>query len=251
MPPDYDIKSIHDRSVWRHEYGHYLDRLIGKDINYGSYISTRNDFSYLIKAETDELLKISGFDGSSENALEILEKRAEMRKLTETISTLSKEERSNYIEQTAQELGFSRKLIDDFMEEETIHDPNSGVDADLRKLVMLHGLKKRDANVFFAGINDGLLYSESYKMYKKGQTGHFSDLIGSASKNKLLGHGPSGFGGHDDDYLKDFGAPETEVFANLTSLLGNGEFWIKTVEMFYPALTKKYRQILDEVQNDG
>ena len=77
--------------------------------------------------------------------------------------------------------------------------------------------------------------------------GKFSDTVGSASKNKLLGYGPYGNGGHNNQYYKDragFGQ-QTEVFANLTCLLGsNSNVWVTAIDFFYPTLTSLFKDIL-------
>jgi len=92
--------------------------------------------------------------------------------------------------------------------------------------------------------DDGL---EDLSMYKKGLVGNFSDTIGSATKNKLLGFGPYGYGGHPDSYYKKTAGygQQAEVFANLTSLLGSdSKVWATAIHSFYPTLTELFKDIL-------
>jgi SPP1 gp7 family putative phage head morphogenesis protein len=248
MPSSKDIKNIGDKSTWRHEYGHFLDQMLGRDKK-GYYRSYHDDFNGVMEAETKELLKNSGFGRKSKAQQSILESiKKKNTSLEAAARKMSSSDRTEYISKAAKKVGFNEQVINAFIDSETVFDSDSGIGVDVRKMKLLQGLEDKNPHMFFRSIYDGVDRYDAQAMYKKGQTGKFSDLVGSASKNKMLGHGHGGVGGHSDSYLKHKGRPETEVFANLTALLGNGDFWVKTVETFYPVLTKKYRKILsDEV----
>ena len=84
--------------------------------------------------------------------------------------------------------------------------------------------------------------------FKKGfNVPAFSDLLGSASKNRILGHNSerSGHFGHGDSYYRQ-GLANTEVFANVTALKSTNEpFWDKVLEVFVPETSKAYDELLD------
>jgi hypothetical protein len=88
---------------------------------------------------------------------------------------------------------------------------------------------------------------ENLSMYEKGLVGLFTDTVGSATKNKLLGLGPYGGSGHTTSYYKERAGygQQTEVFANLTSLLGSdSKVWATATRSFYPTLTELFKDIL-------
>jgi hypothetical protein len=61
----------------------------------------------------------------------------------------------------------------------------------------------------------------------------------------LFGKGQYGYGGHDNAYLKKAGNAETEVFANLTTLISdNNKVWDRIVDSLYPETTKLFKAIL-------
>ena len=112
-------------------------------------------------------------------------------------------------------------------------------------LEIIEAIENKDAVLFMSSVHgagaDGLL------IYRKGLIGKFSDTIGSATKNKLLGHGPHGSGGHSNKYYDDRKGTgqQAEVFANLTSLLGSdSKVWAAAIESFYPSLTTLFKDIL-------
>ena len=234
------INSIHGQGTWRHEYGHYLDDVIGS----GIYRSNSSDFKLAIKTDTDIILKQSGLGRKSKANDAFLDDRfSRQQKLANDFVSMSKEERAAIIESMASDTGIPVGAVNDFFNMETVHSIDD-IDRDLRIGLLLDAVKNKDAATFMRSLNVG--GAGDSITYKNGLVGKFSDLVGSATKNKLLGHGQHGNGGHSNQYYKSFsGAAETEVFANLTALLGaENIFWQKTTETFYPALTKLFKEVL-------
>ena len=89
-------------------------------------------------------------------------------------------------------------------------------------------------------------YTERTQNYYSGQIGKFSDMIGSACKNKFCGAGEFGNGGHPSKYYSDTGYGNTEVFANITALKGaNSRFWDVALETFLPRSNDAYKELLE------
>lgn len=238
-PDDY-----HGQGVWRHEYGHFIDHQKGSGY---IYRSSRDDFSQLMKAETQEIRKASGYGRKSKaNDAFLQTRQRDYQQLKSQLIDMDRAQRAEFLQSQAERLGLSLADFQRFMERETLHTEHS-LARDLRLGKLMKAIDDRDAVHFMDAIYSDLAYKEKSAVYYKGLLGKFSDLIGSASKNKLLGHGPHGFGGHSNSYLKDHGQAETEVFANLMSLLGSGDaVWQQTINRFYPKLTQLFEAILNE-----
>lgn len=238
-----DIANIQGQGTWRHEYGHYLDDKIGMNST-GLYRSNSSDFKSAIKTDTDVILKQSGLGRKSKsNDVFLDNRRNRQQKLVNDFSLLSKEERASIIETMANDTGIPVSAVNDFFNMETVHSIDS-IGRDVRIGLLLDAVKNKDAASFMRTL--AVDKDKDVITYNKGLTGKFSDLVGSATKNKLLGHGKYGYGGHTNQYYKSYsGAAETEVFANLTALLGaENVFWQKTTEAFYPTLTKLFKEVL-------
>jgi hypothetical protein len=239
---NYDLGDYQAQGVWRHEYGHYLDHANGRSY---TYRSSFEDFTDTIRKETDAIVQASGFGRSSKSKDAFLIQRAESYKnLTETIIALDKPARKAYLNDQAKKLGLSLKEIEGFFAKETAHVDDI-LARDVRMSLALEAIGRQDAVSFVEAINGNVDTKQRSQNYKKGLVGNFSDLVGSAAKNKILGHGPHGIGGHSNSYLKNPGSSQTEVFANLAALLGSdSDFWHKTTNHFYPALSKLFKEIL-------
>jgi hypothetical protein len=172
------------------------------------------------------------------------ERKSLFAQIGEDLRNLDSEKRDGYINEKASGIGLSVGAVRDFLTKQTIHTENT-IGKKARELALIEGIKRADAALIMESFNNGLDHAEKSETYKKGLTGKFSDLVGSATKNKVLGHGKYGFGGHSNIYLKRKGSGETEVFANLTTLLGDSnDVWDKIVNSLYPKTSSLFMEIM-------
>lgn len=236
--------SLSSQGTWRHEFGHYVDNEMTGTVL--EFRSSSADFKKAMKKDSDALMKVSG---SKLKEFDDIETNVSSRKnlvdtVNQTIKSLDKNDIAAYLIAKSDALGIQLNDVYQFFERETIHVADT-IGRDARIARLLQAIERKDAYLFMEAFNGGLDYAYKSAIYDKGLTGKFSDLVGSATKNKLLGQGEGGFGGHPDKYLKTRGNAETEVFANLTVLLGSDNpFWHKTVNTFYPTLTKLFMEIM-------
>jgi SPP1 gp7 family putative phage head morphogenesis protein len=234
--------SIKNQGTWRHEYGHFLDNVLsdGKQ----TYRSSQKDFDDILKAETAEILINAGFGRRSKSQIDFNVKRqAEIKALQQEMANMDILEADKFVTAKAKEIGFNLDNLDKFFRQETTY-----IDSDTttmyRKALMLDAIKNKDVSSFMVSLN-GI---DDRANYRKGNIGKFSDLVGSATRNKLLGWGTNGNGGHSNAYYRARSdRANTEVFANLTALYGSpNKFWSDVVDVFYPQTGKLYKGILND-----
>ena len=234
--------SIKNQGTWRHEYGHFLDNVLsdGKQ----TYRSSQKDFDDILKAETAEILINAGFGRRSKSQIEFnVKRKAEIEALQQEMANMDILEADKFVTAKAKEIGFNLDNLDKFFRQETTY-----IDSDTttmyRKALMLDAIKNKDVSSFMVSLN-GI---DDRANYRKGNIGKFSDLVGSATRNKLLGWGTNGNGGHSNAYYRARSdRANTEVFANLTALYGSpNKFWTDVVDVFYPQTGKLYKGILND-----
>jgi hypothetical protein len=74
----------------------------------------------------------------------------------------------------------------------------------------------------------------------------FSDLVGSATNNKVGGW-EYGYGGHSDEYYASSPnfAQQVECFANIYCIYGQDDVFLhKVIEKLMPNMTKAFKEIL-------
>lgn len=240
-PDTIDLKT---QGTWRHEYGHFIDNILS-GTPYG-FRSSAKDFDDILKAETETVLANAGFARKSAKQTAFnIERQNNINAFREKFLKLNAVEADNLVASKAKEIGVDINAVDTFFNNETTYIATE-LDTKYRKAQLLDALKNKDAAMFMVSINGDAW--TNHQIFRKGNVGKFSDLIGSASRNKLLGFGSHGVGGHKNSYYKS--APEnanTEVFANLTALYGSDNtFWHTVVDTFYPETGKLYKGILSE-----
>jgi hypothetical protein len=241
---DYYINDPTKQATWRHEYGHYLD--MANSDGTTRMRSAMPDFTDAMNTDTKAIVNASGYGRTSKKYEDFIVKRAEkLTNLKSEIEALTDVERSRYLSEKAGKIGLSLEDVEAFFVKETVH-VEAGLPRDLRIANLLEAIETRDAVTFMKSI----LKDEREKnnlMFKKGLVGLFTDTVGSATKNKLLGLGPYGGSGHTTSYYKERAGygQQTEVFANLTSLLGSdSKVWTTAIHSFYPTLTELFKDIL-------
>jgi hypothetical protein len=233
-----------EQGTWRHEYGHFLDSVLSDGKT--RYRSSKSDFRDILDAETTTILNNAGFGRKSKAQTEFnIARQKSVNELKGKIESMSVAESKIYLEKTAKDINFNLDSINEMFSDETPYIASDKL-TQYRKALMLEAIKNKDAASFMASLLGDT--PTNRVIHNKGNVGNFSDLIGSASKNKLLGHGSYGNGGHTNAYFrKDGERYNAEVFANLTSLYGaQNKFWTDIVDLFYPELGKFYKGLLNE-----
>ena len=230
---------VYGQSVWRHEYGHFLDNVLS-DGNQ-TFRSSQKDFDDILRAETTEILNKAGFGRArSANAEINITRQNSAIELQGKINAMDISEANKYIAQKANEIGFNVNNLNKIFDNDVVNLVKpSDMSIAYRKALMLEGIKNKDVVSFISSLHNLRLTDN---------LANFSDLVGSASRNKLLGKGALGRGGHSNGYYrKDKENANTEVFANLTALYGApNRFWTDIVDIFYPETGKLFKGILNE-----
>ena len=154
--------------------------------------------------------------------------------------------RTAVIEDQYDRIGIKRSDVEDVLNKDTMHEGMEGFRLDEKVAKIGQALEDRDAESLIQELT-GDRATRTATWNKAYNCGAFSDLIGSASKNRLLGHSDrSGGFGHRDSYYRESGNANTEVFANITALKAtNDPFWDKVLEVFVPESSKAYDDLLD------
>jgi len=122
-----------------------------------------------------------------------------------------------------------------------------GIGLQRRYVNLIVAIEKKDGQSLIDYMTGGKGTAESKLTFDKGSIGSLSDLLGSATLNKVAGM-KGGFG-HDDGYYKEklsYGRGETECFANLTDLYGDANpVFGQIVEIFTPRMAKLFKEIVN------
>ncbi len=235
-----------DVGTWRHEYGHFLDNVMGASHSTPTlFRSSLPDFVRPMTYEIKDIIELSGFGRKSnkQSALFTANAKAISDALNDFVEA-GADGRARLLQELAQDIGVSLDEVKQSLLADTLIDVDS-MGGQIKTAQLLTAVKRKDVYNFM-NIISGTDYKERRGTYDKGLVGKFSDLIGSASKNKLAGHGPGGNGGHSNSYYKSTYDQTTEVFANYTALLGAKEpFWHKLLVYLMPDTTLKYREIIN------
>jgi hypothetical protein len=234
-----------DQATWRHEYGHFLDHSMAA--NYDTSLlfrSAADDFAKPMKKEARQIQELSGFGRRGDKQREILNANTmSLNDITNKMVLSQAPERENILTTLAIDLGMTFDDVKQGLKADTLIESDAVVDK-IKMAQILTAAKRKDIYGLMNVLTNGD-YKYRSDLYNKGMIGKFSDLIGSASKNKIAGHGPGGLGGHATSYYKTTHDQTTEVFANYTALLGAKEqFWHKLMIYLMPETTRKYREII-------
>ena len=242
-----DISTYNSQGTWRHEYGHFLDYNLSADFR--KPISSSDKFINAIKLDTDEIVSNSGYGSNRAIKKTILnEKAIEIKAIKDDLLLLKNDDSSRklYLLEKSKKIGLTLDDIESFISKETIHTKDTFI-RDYRSAFLIKSIENRDAAMFMDALSGSEI--ENIANFDKGLIGCFSDIVGSATKNKLLGlKGPHGNGGHPTKYYnEDERKGPAEIFANLVSLKGSGDaVWDKTIDSFYPRLSVVFKDVLNE-----
>lgn len=250
MSETYTTDQRRAQGTWRHEYGHYLDNEIARKQGLPvRFRSSMDDFSGPMRSETRSLTNLAGLGRASTKQRERFnDNRVAIENVSVRLGDLTDpQSRRNEIDQMARKVGFTLNEIEDAMDKDFIL-PLGTAEGDVRLARIITAIERRDVYQLMINLipDDTNISGYRRKVHGKGLVGHFSDLLGSASKNRLAGFSGWGLGGHQNSYYKQFKENQyTEVFANFTTLIGGQEpFWAKLMDRLMPATTQRYREIV-------
>lgn len=256
-------KSARDLGTWRHEFGHFLDHQIGKEFSGLSYRyrSSSADFTDAMEADAKTMLTRAkiGLRTTPKLAAARVSYLDSYRALDELMALDSTAAREAYLEAAAKKQGFTLEELRDGLAEQTNATLGTTNAGQARLARILKALENGDPQEFLRNVVEfdsaelGLIRgSELDANWRKGNMPSFSDLFGAATSNRMMPHG-RGYYGHRDDYYAgstkqfspNFGARQTEVFANLTSISGQGDtvLW-RITKRLAPNMTKIFEEIL-------
>lgn len=240
-----EYQSNRNASSYRHEYGHYLDyTLAGEDI---SFRSAQADFTKAMNRDGDEMMKNSGAaDAKVKSKL-----KGAYTRITNKVEKMNDSEREQFLSERFKRSGLEYEEVKAAVEK---HSVFSGMeDKHTRYAQLAVALEKKDAQGFInvlegvyptgAGRSADAVIALRVEANNKGSVPVLSDLLGSATDNKVRGAS-----GHSSEYYKKGEAVrQAESFADIVSLDGEGSAFFKTVlERFTPDMYRTYQGILDE-----
>ena len=249
-----DLANAAAQSVWRHEFGHILDwRMNGSQ---SLYRSSWDDFRQAHDADGAELIKAAGKGRKSKareaRYRELLDGYVAVR---DEIVDLERAGRIEHLERMAVAAGVDFEGFVKLVRASTVilADGLDLVDVGTAVRIgrMLKAIEFGDAEGFlkFATFKDDAgAWKETGRSWRTdGALASFSDLVGSATYNKVASY-HDGYSGHSDAYYKrDQFSARAETFANLLALAGAEQrTWWALVQRFTPRLADLFEQIITE-----
>jgi hypothetical protein len=231
------------QSVWRHEFGHYVDGALAKDNL--KLLSQHVGFVDAMKKDAAALIK----DGAHglQTANTTLTRRAWLDKRyalsSESFGVAA--DKATWLSARAKEVGIDYAEMQAQMQKHAVFTdlPLNAKQERYRRIIEAWGQK--DAQGLMDAMTGGYGSDESYRVFEKGVVGNVSDLFGSVTRNKVAGQDKSGFG-HSDKYYRQWSANQgAESFANLYDLHGEGSpFWTQLAERFVPNVNNVFLELL-------
>ena len=240
-----DKSSALGQGLWRHEFGHAMDHALQGD---GFPRSSEPDFGKAMRADALDLIALGARGAAVDKAQATL---ANLRNtdLQSALAMSTAPSPVQWLQERFSGLGLELAQVQQAMQTHTRFAVVL-TDADLydryRRIII--ALEMRDAEGLLAALTGGMetaRYAERSFTYSKGNLGSLSDLFGSMTRNQVAGI-RSGFGHSDAYYDADPSAlPQSEVFANLTSLFGDGNpVWAQILEIMTPRLAQLFKEIM-------
>jgi SPP1 gp7 family putative phage head morphogenesis protein len=232
MPTSHNKKTTGGQGVWRHEYGHFYDFQLEKEISgtNGSGWSERPFFTEPMEADAKTLIankipkKIDAFVDDKEQLIDLLMRDSET--FHSTMAAHYKKLRIDYekLKQGLEKQTYYSEVIGDYPKNETIVNLYLGLKYKLGQKVM-----------------DALEFGEGYWSYHNSAIlPMLSDAIAAATKREI-----KGCASHDAEYFNREGSRQKEIFANLFSIAGdNNPVWMRIAEILMPKSVKAFKVIL-------
>lgn len=218
----YKQTDLDGQATWRHEYGHHVDYEKGK-------VSQTINFRTAFDKDRDLVLRTSAADDVADKLTDRYTAQ------TEKMTTFQAEQ---FFTERFNKAGVNFNDLIALLHKDTVL--LNGVSAESRMFLLsrlLGALESGNVRRFATA----LLGGEKIRAFHLGNAGMFSDLIGSLTRNKVLGWK---FGaGHSDSYYKLYENDAMEVFANFFSLYGGTTHraWGQILKKFVPEMDKVFR----------
>lgn len=248
-----NVADIGTRGVWRHEYGHHADNVLGRLKGHSTYFSSTAAFKEAVKADANDLIKYSRINMTTNKRIQDYQLLQDKSKST-FLGLGNFEKRDAWLEKRYAAAGLNYSAFKETMKRSAAFpDMFDGIGLQDRYRRIIDAFDQQDfqalADAMFGGRQDSAAAIETSRTFKKGVLGNLSDLIGSATKNKVSGYKLSGYG-HSDAYYKREGMLSyTEVFANLFDYYGsNNQEMIKIIERFLPNTSTIFKGSLSDGQ---
>jgi len=241
-----------NQGTWRHEFGHALDFHLRTSKISNNYRSGDADFSDAMKADSD-FLKSNYADARYSNDKAIADNLQNYhskhirRSLRDFMGSSDKEQ---WLSDRYKANGF------DFADFKTSMQDNTdfavilkGVGLNMRYKNIIDAIELKDGQKLLDALTGGKGSGVEFKnTYEKGIVGKLSDLLGSATKNKVAGWDLSGMGHDDIYYMAVQGRSETECFANLMSIYGDkSNVFGLIADIFTPKMAEAFKKVVQNV----
>ncbi|MDR3055216.1 MAG: minor capsid protein [Zoogloeaceae bacterium] len=256
----YKDSSLRGQSVWRHEFGHHVDGELGRGKSY-LCASSSDVFDAALQADRKALIDM-GAHGQV-NSKKTLARRAALDSAYDGARQdfMAAADREAWLSARYQKSGIdytsARAAIEKHAAFPDLLDAAAAQDRYRRIIV---AFEERDAQGLLDALTGGVnaqpvlvqkgagsyvLAYERSTAFGKGTLGQLSDLIGSATKNKVGGFTKSGWGHPNAYYNQSPDKAGTESFANLFCLHGEGGlFWKQVIERMTPEMNRVFLELL-------
>lgn len=239
-----EFEAGRNASSYRHEYGHYVDYMLGGE---KGYRSTAQDFTQAMHKDAADLVKNSTVNDPKAR----IYLKASYTKIGRHIEKMDPAKRESFLSERFQRSGIDYSEVKAAVEQHATF--SSAEDSHRRYAWLALSMEKRDAQGFI-NVLEGMhptgadrildnIKQERVTVGKKGAVPHFSDLLSASTKNEVRG-----LGGHSSEYYDEGkGRRQKECFANVCSLQGEGsKFFDASLKRFTPNMYQTYQGILDD-----
>lgn len=226
---------LREVGTWRHEYGHYVDDLLGRKANVsytqGRKISSQAEFTRAMAEDAVQIRASSISDSATLNAYTQTSKAYQ--------AYLGAADKGAWLKALADRLGLdleaTKRTLKDHMASTNLY-PDEHIEE--RMVKMLISLDQGDAAGLLSWFSGGD-YANMEATYNKGMLGKVADLFGAATDNTV------GWGHSDTYYIQRAGwGRQAEAWANVFALEGSGDpFFQKILETFAPNMLREARRL--------
>lgn len=231
-------ESLRAQSTWRHEFGHWVD---GKIAAGRHYFSQGPEFGSAMKADSKALIEAGGHGRTGKSKADRLTAlSAAYERAAEDIASVA--DRPAWLVTRFEKLGISFSDVEDSLKKNTDFASNlQGIGLHSRYAKIAVAIEQKDGQGLLDALTGGKgNWAECSATFEKGCIGSLSDLIGSATKNKVVGFN-SGFGHSNSYYSRASHMQAVECYANLFCLYGEGGlFWKSILEKFTPRMLEVF-----------
>jgi SPP1 gp7 family putative phage head morphogenesis protein len=238
MDADMRPRQLRDRSTWRHEYGHHLDREFARQLSDGArkkgrnHVSAQGDFLKAFAADTRSVNKGAGGRTPSvafENSSSAFQKHVKGAQSGGT----------EYLNNQFKKHGLTYRGMRDLHRKHmdaTVDSPNDVIMRN-KMAMLLAAIDTGNAQFYINQV------WETAQYFKSGISGHISDYYGAITQNRV------GYGHSAGYYKVGMHKRTTEAFANATTMIGAESGWAKVIRAL--GHDKFFNQVDDILKNGG